>query len=64
MAAKEKVTIYDISAKLKVSAATVSRALNGMPGISSKTRELVVKTARKMNYKQNGLALGPPEWQD
>ena len=52
----EKVTIYDISKKLNISAATVSRALNNNPKISQKTRELVLKTAAKMNYKQNRLA--------
>ena len=51
-----KVTIYDISKKLKVSAATVSRALNNNPKISSKTRELVFAAAKEMNYKQNRLA--------
>ena len=51
-----KVTIYDISKKLNVSAATVSRALNNNPKISSKTRELVFAAAKEMNYKQNRLA--------
>ncbi|MCX2838242.1 LacI family DNA-binding transcriptional regulator [Salinimicrobium sp. MT39] len=51
-----KVTIYDISKRLNVSAATVSRALNNNPKISSKTRELVFTTAKEMNYKQNRLA--------
>ena len=53
---KEKTTIYDISKKLGVSAATVSRAFNNNPKISLKTRELVMKTAKEMNYKQNRLA--------
>ena len=56
MAEKEKVTIYDISKKLGISAATVSRALNNNSKISVKTRELVLKTATEMNYKQNRLA--------
>ena len=51
-----KVTIYDISKKLNISAATVSRALNNNPKISSKTRELVFAAAEEMNYKQNRLA--------
>ena len=54
---KEKVTIYDISKKLKVSAATVSRALNNSSKISSSTKELILKTAKELNYKQNKLAL-------
>lgn len=53
---KDKVTIYDISKKLNVSAATVSRALNDNPKISLKTRKLVAKTAKQMNYNQNRLA--------
>lgn len=53
---KDKVTIYDISEKLNISAATVSRALNDHPKISVKTKELVLKTAAAMNYKQNRLA--------
>lgn len=56
MSRKDKVTIYDISKKLKISAATVSRALNNNPKISQKTRELVAKTADEMDYKQNRLA--------
>lgn len=53
----DKTTIYDISKKLNVSAATVSRALNNSPKISEATKELVLKTAKEMNYKQNRLAL-------
>ncbi|WP_373056642.1 LacI family DNA-binding transcriptional regulator [Zunongwangia sp. H14] len=56
MKQKEKVTIYDISKKLNISAATVSRALNQNPKISEKTRKLVAETALEMNYKQNRLA--------
>ena len=53
----KKTTIYDIAKKLDITAATVSRALNNNPKISEATRELVLKTASKMNYKQNKLAL-------
>lgn len=53
----EKVTIYDIAEKLNITAATVSRALNNNPKIKEATRELVLKTAAAMNYKQNKLAL-------
>ena len=53
----KKTTIYDIAKKLDITAATVSRALNNNPKISEATRELVLKTAAKMNYKQNRLAL-------
>lgn len=52
-----KTTIYDIAKALNITAATVSRALNDNPKISQKTRDLVMKTAEKMNYEQNKLAL-------
>lgn len=53
---RKNITIYDISAKLGISVATVSRALNDDPKVSITTKELVQKTAREMNYKQNKLA--------
>ncbi|MDP9955271.1 LacI family DNA-binding transcriptional regulator [Epilithonimonas hungarica] len=53
---KKNTTIYDISKKLNVSVATVSRALNNHPRISQETKELVMAAAREMNYKQNNLA--------
>jgi LacI family transcriptional regulator len=53
---KKSATIYDISKKLNVSVATVSRALNNHPRISQATKDLVNKTAKEMNYKQNNLA--------
>lgn len=52
-----KTTIYDIAKELNITAATVSRALNNNPKISQSTRNLVLETANKMNYKQNKLAL-------
>ncbi len=53
---KKNTTIYDISKKLDISVATVSRALNDHPRISQATKELVMATAKEMNYKQNNLA--------
>lgn len=53
----KKTTIYDIASALNITAATVSRALNDNPRISKTTRELVLATASKLNYKQNRLAL-------
>ena len=53
---KKNTTIYDISKKLDISVATVSRALNDHPRISQATKELVAATAKEMNYKQNNLA--------
>tara|TARA_R110001606_G_scaffold76420_1_gene176722 strand:+ start:1459 stop:2496 length:1038 start_codon:yes stop_codon:yes gene_type:complete len=54
---KKKTTIYDIAAKLGLTAATVSRALNNNAKISLNTRKLVLETALEMNYEQNKLAL-------
>lgn len=53
----KKVTIYDIAKVLNVTAATVSRALNGNKNISEATKKLVLETAKKMNYEPNKLAL-------
>lgn len=53
---KKNTTIYDISKKLNVSVATVSRALINHPRISQETKELVMAAAKEMNYKQNNLA--------
>ncbi|MFG6687279.1 LacI family DNA-binding transcriptional regulator [Mariniflexile sp. HNIBRBA6329] len=54
---RKKTTIYDIAEKLNITAATVSRALNGNTKISESTRKLVNDTAKEMNYEQNKLAL-------
>ncbi|MBB6672978.1 LacI family DNA-binding transcriptional regulator [Cohnella nanjingensis] len=47
----KKVTLRDISEKLGLSTAAVSKALRGHEGISEATRELVLETARTMEYK-------------
>ncbi|MFG6687083.1 LacI family DNA-binding transcriptional regulator [Mariniflexile sp. HNIBRBA6329] len=52
----KKTTIYDIAEKLNLTAATVSRALNGSTKISIKTRKLISDTAAEMNYTQNRFA--------
>jgi len=54
---RKKITIYDIATELNITAATVSRALNNNPNISKTTKEIVLKTAEKMGYEQNKLAL-------
>jgi len=43
----KKITIYDIAKVLNVTAATVSRALNGNKNISESTKKLVLETAKK-----------------
>jgi LacI family transcriptional regulator len=43
-------TIKEIALKLNVSCASVSRALNDMPGVGEKTRRKIIKTAREVGY--------------
>lgn len=52
MAAKLK----DLARSLDLSPATVSRALNGFPEVSEKTRVRVVERARQVGYRPNQLA--------
>jgi LacI family transcriptional regulator len=52
----KEITIYDIATKLRISAATVSRALNDHPRVSKKTKKLVIKTAAEMGYRSNSFA--------
>ncbi len=50
------VTIKDISKKCGFSPATVSKALNGYDDISPETAEIVLRTARELNYTPNAAA--------
>jgi len=52
----KKVTIHDIAEKLNITASTVSRALNGNPRISERTKKAVLKTADELNYEPNQVA--------
>lgn len=53
---KQGTTIYDIADALKVTPSTVSRALNGNPRISERTRKAVEQMAKRLDYQQNHLA--------
>lgn len=48
----KRVTIQDIADTLGLSRNTVSKALNNVAGLSDSTRELILKTAMEMGYKQ------------
>lgn len=48
-----RVTIEEVASHAGVSVATVSRALRGLPNVSPRTRELVVSTAKDLNYRPN-----------
>jgi LacI family transcriptional regulator len=52
----KKVTIYDVADAAKVSFKSVSRALNGQPGVSKKTADRILKIADKMGYVPNPAA--------
>ena len=53
---KSEPTIHDIARELKISASTVSRALQNNPRISLKTREKILAMAETMGYRPNSLA--------
>lgn len=53
------VRLEDIATELKVSVATVSRALSGNPKISTKTRNAVQATAAKLGYRVHNQAVRP-----
>lgn len=48
-----KATIKDIAKALRISVATVSRALTGSHEVNKATREKVILKARELNYKPN-----------
>ena len=53
---KSEPTIHDIARELKISASTVSRALQNNPRISLKTREKILSLAETMGYRPNSPA--------
>lgn len=53
----KKVSIYDIAARLGISASTVSRALSGSTAVKIQRRELIQKTALEMGYQPNQAAI-------
>ncbi|MCK8492423.1 LacI family transcriptional regulator [Spirosoma sp. RP8] len=53
---EKETTIYDIARRLKLSPATVSRALNDHPAINSNTKSTIAATAKEMGYRSNTFA--------
>ena len=49
-------TIYDIAKEAGVSASTVSRVMNGKPGVGEKTRKKIRNLLKKYNYMPNESA--------
>ena len=50
------VTVIDVAAKAGVSPMTVSRVINGQPGVGAKTRAIVTEAIRTLGYKPNAAA--------
>jgi LacI family transcriptional regulator len=53
---KERATVYDIAKELKITASTVSRALNDHPHISARTKKAVKRVSEKLSYQPHGIA--------
>jgi LacI family transcriptional regulator len=51
-----RVTIKDVAKQARVSPATVSLVLNNAPGVSTVTREKVMRVMSEVNYKPDALA--------
>ncbi len=49
-------SLQDVAAFVGVSAATVSRALNDKPGVSTETRQRILEAARELRYWPNSTA--------
>jgi LacI family transcriptional regulator len=56
MSGSKEVTIYDLAKKLKISPATVSRALKDHPQISKKTKKKIFDLVEEMGYRSNHFA--------
>lgn len=56
MASEKEITIYDLAARLHLSSATVSRALNDHPSISKQTKKRIQDLARELGYRSNTFA--------
>jgi DNA-binding LacI/PurR family transcriptional regulator len=50
------VTLQEIANHLNLSTATISRVLNGKPGVSQKTRQRVLEVANQFNFSPNPAA--------
>ncbi len=53
----KRTTIKDIAKHLGLSVSTVSRALNNNENIKKETRDLIMETARVLNYRSNPIGL-------
>lgn len=51
-----RITIEDVAAAAGVSRQTVTRAMNGLPEISARTRDHVLRTATELGYRPSRFA--------
>lgn len=56
MSTSKEITIYDIAKALDVSAATVSRGLQGKSSVTEKTRKKILAKAKELGYRSNNFA--------
>jgi LacI family transcriptional regulator len=56
MRQEKEITIYDIAKALKISGATVSRALQGNPSVNEKTKKKITEKAKELGYRSNNFA--------
>lgn len=56
MADHKEITIYDLAARLNLSTATISRALNDHPAISKATKKKIKDLAKELGYRSNTFA--------
>ncbi len=54
----KKVTIYDVATEAGVSLATVSRVINGSSVVKKQTRDKVLETIQRLDFKPNQVARG------
>lgn len=54
----KKVTIYDVAREAGVSLATVSRVINGSSVVKPNTRDRVIETIQRLDFKPNQIARG------
>ncbi len=54
----ERVTIFEVARRAGVSASSVSRTLDGKPGVSPANRQLVLAAVEQLGYVPNGSARG------
>ncbi len=54
----KRITMKDIADELQLDRTTVSKALNGQPGLAEKTRKIVLEKAEELGYQKDVFASG------